>query len=462
MEVVTVQLSVEKDLDPRWELVTDRGASKVLYSGDRALFGVVRLGAETDSHLTWGQYSHLAKLSEQKDSASNALTSAFRQAKATVKGAPLAELNESVKEVRKAAIRLGAYDTGGLFEAGLDTQRLLSSLSGLSLHNHDIPLRMSGLGSRRLTALAVERLSIAEGAIVLVDELEHGLEPHRIRHAIKVLREEHQPDSKGQVILTTHSPTTIVELSTDDLAIAVRAGGELQVVKPNTELQAQLRRDPETFFSRRIVVCEGKTELGLVRALRPYWANKHDGESLAYRGVGLGDGSGSSGPEVAMNFARLGFSTLLLRDSDVALPDNAKKELNDAAVTVLEWEGDCSTEQRLFADADASAVQALLDIAYEMYAPEKILPGLEAEFGFKVNSQKFTDWLSMGVPEKELRQKIATVAMSQKLPKKRTGWFKSISGGQQAGEVVREMLEAGLAAPLASTLKLVEDWAYAG
>jgi hypothetical protein len=47
---------------------------------------------------------------------------------------------------------------------------------------------MAGLGTRRPIALAIERLSIPDGAIVLVDEIEHGLEPHRIRHALKILR----------------------------------------------------------------------------------------------------------------------------------------------------------------------------------------------------------------------------------------------------------------------------------
>lgn len=45
-------------------------------------------------------------------------------------------------------------------------------------------MRAAGLGSRRLAALAIQRASFPEGGIVLVDEVETELEPHRLRHLI--------------------------------------------------------------------------------------------------------------------------------------------------------------------------------------------------------------------------------------------------------------------------------------
>lgn len=460
--IVTVKLTVEHDLDPRWELITERHPPKPVYSRDRAMFGLVRLGAETDAHLTWGQYSHLARLCDQKSPASNALTKAFRQAKQTVKKEPLNDLNDVAKEVRKQAIRLGAYN-GGDFEAGLDTQRLLSSLSGLTLHSVDIPLRMSGLGSKRLTALAVQRLSVPEGAIVLIDELEHGLEPHRIRHALKTLKDEVADGQNGQVILTTHSSTTIVELTTQDLGVAVRKGGALSVARPAVDLQRQLRVDPEAFLSRRVVVSEGKTELGMMRPMRGLWASRHDDIPLAFRGVVFADGSGSTAGAVALGFARLGYETSLFRDADVPLGENVSKELEEAGVELIEWPDQMSTEQRLFSDVSATGVQALLEIAYDAHGQQRVLEALAKSMGkAQLPSSLFAEWYATQAEEIKVRAAIADTAMNQQVRKDRTGWFKNITLGDKIGRVAMTEISSGPVSPLTQTIDRIEAWAYAG
>lgn len=464
--IVTVKLTVDKDLDPRWELITARLPPKAIYSKDRTLFGVVRLGAETDTHLTWGQYSHLARLSEQKGSASNALTTAFRTAKETVKTTPMFELNKAAEEVRKEAIRLGAYG-GASFEAGLDTQRLLSSLSGLTLHSVDIPLRMSGLGSRRLTALAVQRLSVPDGAIVLIDELEHGLEPHRIRHAIKLLKDEVHAEGLGQVILTTHSSTTIVELTTANLGITLRTSEGVRVIQPSANLQAKLRGDPEVFLSSRVVVSEGKTEIGILRALRKLWASRHNDEPLAYRGVGLTDGSGSSGPQVAKHLAELGYPTCLFRDSDIPLTTAETSDLKSLNVEVIEWSGKRSTEQQIFSEISLSGIQSLLDFVYEEFGEAQPLEALALALGTQnLSSNKCVDWITPALPEATLRAAIAEVAQSykknSKAPADRVGWFKRIDRGEKLGEVVEAEIKSGLSSSLTQTLDKVEAWSYGG
>jgi ABC-type multidrug transport system ATPase subunit len=127
------------------------------------------------------------------------------------------------------ARRLGAYGIAG-YRAGLDTQRTPMSLASVALHDGVVPVRLAGLGTRRLASLAVQRMSVKDGAIVLIDEIEHGLEPHRIRHALKVLRDSvGGTHPRGQVFLTTHSPTTLVELAHHQLAICRVAAGRLTV-----------------------------------------------------------------------------------------------------------------------------------------------------------------------------------------------------------------------------------------
>src|SRR3546814_14725314 len=71
----------------------------------------------------------------------------------------------------------------------------------------------------------MQKSAISEGAILLVDEIEHGLEPHRIIGAIAQLKadqvkatNEHKPI--GQVLMTTHSDVALGEAGTKGLFVA--------------------------------------------------------------------------------------------------------------------------------------------------------------------------------------------------------------------------------------------------
>ncbi|HEX2688709.1 MAG TPA: AAA family ATPase, partial [Kofleriaceae bacterium] len=194
-----------------------------------ALFGIVRLGPEIEQHLTWGRYTALSNATNDRDAAVSTLAEAFRAARDHVDTKGLPTLSDVATAATTEARRLGAYGIAG-YRAGLDTQRTPMSLASVALHDGVVPVRLAGLGTRRLASLAVQRMSVKDGAIVLIDEIEHGLEPHRIRHALKVLRDSvGGTHPRGQVFLTTHSPTTLVELAHHQLAICRVAAGRLTV-----------------------------------------------------------------------------------------------------------------------------------------------------------------------------------------------------------------------------------------
>ena len=84
------------------------------------------------------------------------------------------------------------------------------------MHDGKVPIRRAGLGTRRLLAFALQRGTSSKGGITLIDEVEHGLEPHRIRQLIKKLAPE---DKVGQIIMSSHSPVPLVELSAESLQL---------------------------------------------------------------------------------------------------------------------------------------------------------------------------------------------------------------------------------------------------
>jgi hypothetical protein len=51
----------------------------------------------------------------------------------------------------------------------------------ISLHDEEgVPLRALGLGSTRLLIAGLQREAAQRSSMILINELEHGLEPHRI------------------------------------------------------------------------------------------------------------------------------------------------------------------------------------------------------------------------------------------------------------------------------------------
>jgi hypothetical protein len=457
--VATIRLTVDASLDPSWELVCDHADGKTLTPRDRALFGLVRLGGDVDRHFTWAHGSALARLSADKNKAAPLLAEAYRRAKELLSEGSLPDLDKTAETVRNAAVMLGAY-ASKTYAAGLDMQRASMSLGVLSLHEAGVPIRMAGLGTRRLVALAIERLSIPEGAIVLIDEVEHGLEPHRIRRALSTLRASVSATSGqnrvGQVIMTTHSAISLVELACPQLSVARRTKDVVVLQAPAAVLQPLVRRVPEAFLARSVVVCEGKTEVGLLRGMRAKWAQAHDDEPLESKGVVFADGNGTEAVSTACELAKLGYRAALLRDSDVVLSTVEKAELSNLSVNLFEWDGACATEERILLDVSDGGVQQLLDLAAEFWGEASVLDVIRARLGTTTPlPREFARWSVAGKTTEDLRRAIGEAA-------KKKDWFKRIEPGERMGTILAREVTAQSGSPIARTLAGVEGWAYGG
>jgi len=455
--VITLRLTVDGSLDPEWTVITDRQDPRPMSSSERASLGVVRLGAETDSIFAWGQFSPLAKMSIAAHGATGLLTDAYRTARTLIRDNPIADLIATAARVRTVSMELGAY-AADEFSAGLDTQRSSTSLATLTLHGEGVPVRMSGLGTRRLTALAIQRLSVPEGSIVLIDELEHGLEPHRIRHALKKLKDqvERTGENRGQVILTTHSSVTLEELKPAQLAVVCEGTASLKVTVPDNSLQDLLRANSQALLGRKIIVCEGKTEAGLIRGMRDFWAARHDGEPIEFHGVTLANAGGSTGPVRATELSKLGYKVALFRDSDVALSATERTRLQAAQVDIIEWPNSASTEGAIFVDISEDGIQALLQVAYDVKRDAtKVIQSLATDRGLTAapTDPDYRTWALMGTTDQLFRALLGDNA-------KKNSYFKRIDTGESMGQIIAAELEAGRTLSASVTLDALEAWAY--
>jgi putative ATP-dependent endonuclease of the OLD family len=135
------------------------------------------------------------------------------------------------------------------------------------LHDDNLPLRRLGTGSSRLLVAALQHDAGPEH-IALIDEIEHGLEPHRIARLLKYLKTPKGPNdfAPPQIFMTTHSPVAIRELTAPDI-FAVRSVAGVTIVtsvslaaKDLDTAQRHLRGTPEAFLARKILVGEGSLQ----------------------------------------------------------------------------------------------------------------------------------------------------------------------------------------------------------
>lgn len=78
-------------------------------------------------------------------------------------------------------LKLGLTTSQGLSIGALIG--LLATKNGISL-----PLASWGAGTRRMTALEISLFTEKEASVTIIDEIERGLEPYRLRKLINVLR----------------------------------------------------------------------------------------------------------------------------------------------------------------------------------------------------------------------------------------------------------------------------------
>ncbi|HWU54801.1 MAG TPA: AAA family ATPase, partial [Rhizomicrobium sp.] len=227
--VLTVNLVVPSDLEPVWTLVSERAAAqgvvRSLSWGDRAAVAPTRIGTYAENNLSWRRGSILNRLTDERADASAALVKAARDARAGFGDQAGKQLGETLKLVSTTALELG-IPVGDSVKALLDAHSASFSGGTIALHNEaGVPLRALGLGSARLLVAGLQRKAETQASILLIDELEHGLEPHRIVRLLHSIGAKNIPPPM-QAFVTTHSPVVLRELSGKQ--IAVLRGGSVK------------------------------------------------------------------------------------------------------------------------------------------------------------------------------------------------------------------------------------------
>jgi predicted ATP-dependent endonuclease of OLD family len=255
-----------------------------------------------------------------------------------------------------------------------------------------------------------------KGGIVLIDEIEQGLEPDRARFLAKYLND----NTKGQAFITTHSSNVVVELGESKLFL-MKDGAE-SLFSFSAEFQGCIRNNPEAFFAKRVIVCEGATEVGICRAF-----NNHRIElkqpNLEVLGISLVDGTGTNFVKYCLDFKAAGFDVCAFCDSDDTKENginSQKAMLKSKGIEIVDCDEGNAIEQQIFVDLPWYKIVDLIVYAIEVKTEHTILQS---------TNKKAIDEL-IAQENEEIR-----LLLGNKAKHKDNGWFKRIDHGEVVGKI---------------------------
>lgn len=456
--VLSACLTVAKDLEPKWKIITARTPDGVDFrSADRAKVNVGLIGSYSEKQLTWAAGTALARITES-DNLNESLVDATRAARNSLDGqraVALKNFDAAAAKSETVAKKLGV-PVDASFKAHLDLASISIRVGGLTLHDGDMPLRQLGLGSRRMLLCGIQKENLDAQHITLFDELELGLEPHRISRLIKHIKS----DATGQYFLTTHSPSVLRELTVAELYVVQKLADKVDVVSTSGKnldglnIQGYVRSSAEAFLSMKVVVCEGATEVGFLRGLDNYWVDSGL-NPMSYMGAVLLDGHGASKVKgLASGFKALRYDVCAVADGDAPKdfsPQDAE-DLVKEGVEVLMWSDQLALEQRAMLDLPWASVLASVQLAEKLGFP--VHENVRSKLG-AVLDQDITKWADAP----QLRKAIGDAAKAKASP-----WFKSVTDAEAWFETIRPAFAdaAFKQRELAAKLNLFRAWVEHG
>jgi putative ATP-dependent endonuclease of the OLD family len=467
-EALSIRLAIDKTLEARWSIYNDRLVKDVDPPAVRykhaQLITPTRLGPYAERHLGWGRQSILSKMGAARENLSNQVAEARRAAKAAFSNDKETPFQTTAAKAQTLAKKFSVR-VRNKFTAELDVEGINITTGGIALHDNKLPLRCLGTGSARLIVSALQH-STGNAHIALVDEIEHGLEPHRIARLLKFLAAPYDGQENGpasQTFMTTHSPVVIRELAAADL-FTVRVSGAKIVVEPvgtsgfeTDRIQAHVRAAPEAFLANRILIGEGRTECGLARGMDAWWCDQKK-ESFALHGVVAVGGDGNTkAPTLALHLLKLGYGVGLLLDTDEKVPAETLARVTEAGGVVFEWPDACSTEERLFRDVPWAKVKELIELAVDFAGVDSVCAKINAackDAGIEAIKDLS---LPNGLDNEDFRKALGAAA-KKKTKNGSAPWFKTVTAGEKVAAIVAPALAQIAASPTATVISNIRGW----
>lgn len=453
LPVLTIKFTVGGSLEPQWVVTNARDQEdKPISAADRAYLNCYMISDYVDRHFSWNKGNPLYALlkstySDEVPDSDNIVIQHLREAKEEIDRNSFEHLSKTTALIVSQAAELG-LDISNV-STTLDSKELSIKDGRISLHEDSVPFRLKGKGSKRLASIAIQSVLVRNGGIMLIDEIEQGLEPDRIKQVVRSLKGHHA----GQIFITTHSRDAITELGSKPLLFLLK-DNETDEIKArflginNEEFQKTIRACPEAFFAERVIVCEGATEVGICRSMDK-WRKQISKKEMSLKGCAYVDGTGQNIAQRVKEINEVGLKTALICDSDVTIINDEKRQWKADGISIFDCEDMLCLEQQVFKDLVWDGVRSLLQYARDKHRDSFI--------------STFADYMSVSVGQwaetDDLRRKIVSEFQRKSEKKPGKAWFKGVHGGEALGDVVfKHFNEIGQSTHLKGMLTGLLNW----
>jgi hypothetical protein len=194
---------------------------------------------------------------------------------------------------------------------------------------------------------------------------------------------------------------------------------------------------PEALLAKTVILCEGASEVGLVRGLDMYWS-EHGDASLLSAGaiaVSVGGGSPERGFLRGLALRALGYRTIVLVDNDKPTDPQVIAAHQAAGGRQVQWERGRATEHELFLSLDDNGIDALIARAIHLHGQESVADSIRTLSGGAHTLNGIQGEALLDGYQPNVRQLLGDVAHKSK-------WFK------QQGifeDIAREIVGPGFA-----------------
>ena len=451
--VLTVKLTVDSSLEPQWVVTNTREQEdKPIRGADRAHLNCYMISDYVDRHFSWNKGNPLYALlkttnSDEASDNNNIVIQYLREAKEKIDKNDFENLENATILIKSQAAELGLDISKA--STTLDSRELSTKDGRISLHENSVPFRLKGKGSKRLASIAIQSVLVRNGGIMLIDEIEQGLEPDRVKQVIRSLNGHHA----GQIFITTHSRDAITELGSEPLIFLLKNKEtddiEIRPFKHSHEdLQKTIRACPEAFFAKKVIICEGATEIGICRAMDK-WRRTNTKSQMSFKDCAYVDASGSTIVQRVKEINDAGLKTALFCDSDRQDINQNKICWKNDGVSILDCDDSLCLEEQVFKDLPWTGVKDLLQ-----YAKNENPDSFDSAF---------SDFKDIPVNEWVETEKSRNKIISEFKPKGKGGsgkeWFKPIHHGEALGDIIfRHFDEIDVNTRLKNILTDLSDW----
>ncbi len=424
---ISIKLSVDESLEPRWVVKARSGADiedKVISAQERALFAINFITDYTDNQFSYNKLSPLYSLTKSSLSNSKQIdqikSKMLRTMSSSLNNEDKEELNKPLEQLKTTSERLGL--SLGELSTGIDIKENPYTGNSIALHEKtedmELPFRLHGKGSKRLMSIAIQMDLAQTGGIALIDEIEQGLEPDRIATLVRLFRRI----DKGQMFITTHSVHVILEAEADNIFILNKDMDSL--CRVDSAMDSCRRSNPQAFFGKKLIICEGKTECGFLRAMDSWLETKNEANFSTKGVVIVNAGGGDKIYTYAIELKRMGYDVCVFADNDVT------KELS----VKINAARDVSIPLFLCGEGNCLEKEIIMSVSWN----EFISLTKCNENGFPNHNIELSDDMMGRISNANSEEEKQTIReeIIREATKKKHEWFKHIPGGEFLGNIV--------------------------